>query len=101
MKAVLFTFYLTLVALTFFFVPNHLVHADPLSPAKQQNKSSLKVRSSQQAAQLVKSRFGGKVLKVNKQNVNGHSGYKVKLLKKNGHVVSILVDAQSGRIVGS
>jgi len=102
MKTVLLSFFLTLVALTFFLVPNNsaYAHGGARSPANQHNKSVLKIHSSQQAAQLVKNRFGGKVLKVNKQKVNGHSGYRVKLLKNNGHVVSVLVDAQSGRIVG-
>ncbi|NQY34752.1 MAG: PepSY domain-containing protein [Alteromonadaceae bacterium] len=71
------------------------------SAKSNQSQKALKVRSSQQAAKLVKQRYGGKVLKVSKKNVNGHSGYKVKLIKSNGHVVTIIVDAQTGRLSGN
>lgn len=68
--------------------------------AKVNNKShnQLKVTSASQAAHLVKSRFGGKVLKVSKSK--GNAGYRVKLVKKNGHVVSVFVDAKTGKIKG-
>lgn len=64
--------------------------------ARSQTKKQLNVQSSQQAAQMAKARLGGKVLKVQKQN----SGYRVKLIKSNGHIVSVFVDARSGRISG-
>ena len=67
----------------------------------KKSKKTLKVRSSKQAAKLVKQRYGGKVLKVSSKKVNGHSGYKVKLIKSNGLVVTILVDAQTGRLSGN
>jgi len=94
----IFSFIFIGLTLTFAAITNANAQGIARSPANQTVK--LKVHSSQQAAQLVKNRFGGKVLKVSKQKVNGHSGYKVKLLKKSGHVVSVLVDAQSGRIIG-
>ncbi len=56
----------------------------------------LRVNSSQQAAQMAKGRFGGKVLKVQKKN----SGYRVKLIKTDGHIISVYVDAITGRISG-
>ncbi|MDT0604504.1 MULTISPECIES: PepSY domain-containing protein [Thalassotalea] len=62
--------------------------------------SSLAISSSQQAARIVKSQFGGKILKVQRTKVNGNSGYKVKVLKNNGHVITVTVDAVSGRISG-
>ena len=65
------------------------------------NKFRLKVTSAQQAAQKVTSRYGGKVLRVKKKKVNGGPGYKVKLLKDNGQIVSFTVDATSGRIKGN
>ena len=64
--------------------------------AKQKAKPQLSVRSSKQAAQMAKSRFGGKVLKVQKQK----SGYRVKLIKTDGHIVSVYIDAKTGRISG-
>lgn len=60
--------------------------------------NSLKVSSASQAAKIVKQRTGGKVLKV---KGNGKSGYKVKVMKKSGHIVSLKVDAKSGKIKGN
>ena len=62
----------------------------------QQAKQQLKVKSGKQAAQMAKGRFGGKVLKVQKQN----SGYRVKLLKTDGHIVYVYVDGITGRMSG-
>ena len=55
-----------------------------------------KITSSKQAAKLVKKKYGGKVLKVNKQKNN--TGYKVKIVKPNGQVVSKKVNAKTGKI---
>ena len=65
------------------------------------SRNKLKITSAQQAASIVMSRYGGKVLKVSKQKVNGGSGYKVKLLKDNGQIISVVVDATSGRLKGN
>lgn len=62
----------------------------------QKAKPQLRIKSSKQAAQMAKARFGGKVLKVQKQN----SGYRVKLIKADGNIVSVYVDAVTGRISG-
>lgn len=59
--------------------------------------SSLAIQNSHQAARLVKNRFGGKVLKVKKVKSNGKQGYKVKVLKDNGHVITVFVNAQTGK----
>jgi uncharacterized membrane protein YkoI len=56
--------------------------------------------SAQQAARLVKNKYGGKVLKVQSKKVNGSPGYKVKLLKENGHVISVNVDGKTGKTSG-
>ncbi|ACJ30263.1 Propeptide, PepSY amd peptidase M4 [Shewanella piezotolerans WP3] len=61
-------------------------------------EKSLKVGSSQQAAQLVKSRYSGKILKVQSTRVNGNPGYRVKLLSKDGVVFHVSVDAKTGSI---
>jgi uncharacterized membrane protein YkoI len=62
----------------------------------QHAKEQLRVKSSKQAAQMARGRFGGKVLKVQKQK----SGYRVKLIKTDGHIISAYVDAKTGRISG-
>ena len=64
-------------------------------------RQAFTISNAQQAAQLVKGRFGGKVLKVQRVKVNGNPGYKVKLLKDSGHVVSVKVDAKSGQLTGN
>jgi uncharacterized membrane protein YkoI len=66
----------------------------------KKNAQGLVVKNPQQAARIVKSRFGGKVLKVSKKQNNGRIGYKVKLIKKDGHIITVLVDAHTGRIKG-
>jgi uncharacterized membrane protein YkoI len=62
----------------------------------QQTSQKLKVRSNKQAAKIAKGRFGGKVLKVEKKS----SGYRVKLIKTNGHIISVYVDAKTGKVNG-
>jgi len=63
---------------------------------QQNTKQQVRVKSSNQAAQMAQSFYGGKVLKVQAQK----SGYRVKLIKKDGHIISVFVDAKSGRISG-
>lgn len=67
--------------------------SDAWSAEKQANK---KVTSSKQAAKIVQKKYGGKVLKVNKQKNN--AGYRVKIVKPNGQVVSKKVNAKTGKI---
>ncbi len=52
--------------------------------------------SSSQAASIVKSRYGGKILKVQSSS----SGYRVKVLKSDGRILSVFVDGQTGRVKG-
>ncbi|MDO6428278.1 PepSY domain-containing protein [Thalassotalea sp. 1_MG-2023] len=72
------------------------VYAQPLEAGK-----TYRVANAQQAARLVKARIGGKILKVQRTNVKGNLGYRVKVLTNKGHVVSVKVDAVSGKIVGN
>ena len=62
------------------------------SKHKKQDNAEFRVKSSKQAAKAAKGRFGGKVLKVQKQK----SGYRVKLIKTNGQIVSVYIDAKKG-----
>lgn len=62
----------------------------------QRSQQQLRVNSSKQAAQMAQSRFGGKVLKVQAQK----SGYRVKLIKNDGNIISVYVDAKSGQVSG-
>jgi uncharacterized membrane protein YkoI len=62
------------------------------------NSAALKIANKEQAAALVKSRMGGKVLSV--KAVKGQQAYKVKLLKDDGHIVSVFVNAKTGKIQG-
>ncbi|MGB1262930.1 MAG: PepSY domain-containing protein [Cognaticolwellia sp.] len=65
--------------------------------AKSKKAKSL---SAQQAARIVKSKYGGKVLKVKNSGSRNNPSYRVKLLKDNGHVISVSVDGRSGRVSG-
>jgi uncharacterized membrane protein YkoI len=89
----LFSFILFVIVVSFSHI--NMVVAD--NHKSKISQSNLRVKSSQQAAQLVKGRFGGKVLKVKK---SGQTYYRVKLVKKDGHVLSILVNAKTGQLTG-
>lgn len=52
--------------------------------------------SSSQAANIVKSKYGGKILKVQSTS----SGYRVKVLKNDGRISSVFVDGQTGQVKG-
>ncbi|MFD2166205.1 PepSY domain-containing protein [Thalassotalea euphylliae] len=58
--------------------------------------SSKNTISARQAASIVQSAYGGKVLKVQSSG----KGYRVKLLKQDGRIISVFVDGKSGRIKG-
>ena len=63
-----------------------------------EHSSNLKIASREQAIQLVKRHYQGKVLKAQSSRVNGHPGYRIKLLSKKGVVFYVSVDAQTGRV---
>ncbi|GIU28971.1 hypothetical protein TUM4433_17750 [Shewanella schlegeliana] len=70
-----------------------------VSMAASNNKQQkLKVRSKEQAVQLAKRQYRGKVLKVQSSRVNGNPGYRVKLLSSDGVVFYVNVDAKTGRV---
>lgn len=92
MKLTLFLCFVIVVSIShinFVFANNHKSNV---------SQSDLRVKSSQQAAQLVKNRFGGKVLKVSKSKIKNQLSYRVKVVRKDGHVVSVLVNAKTGRL---
>lgn len=78
-------------------IDSHGVSYAKANGSSSKQKKANKVNSSSQAARIVKSRTGGKVLKVKN---NGRSGYKVKVIKPNGHIISVTVDAKSGKVKG-
>jgi len=88
---------LAVVFCLFFSLFSSQLSATPYVYAKAQQ---LTISNAQQAARVVKGRYGGKVLKVQRTKINGKPGYKVKILKSNGHVVSVKVDAKSGKVSG-
>lgn len=77
--------------------PVFALGADNVSVIKANGSSSKqnKVQNSSQAARIVKNRVGGKVLKVKS---NGNSGYRVKVIKDNGHIIHVTVDARTGKV---
>jgi uncharacterized membrane protein YkoI len=68
--------------------------------AKYGQSRNAKSLSAQQAARIVKNKFGGKVLKVHNRGSKKSPSYRVKLLKDNGHVISVNVDGRSGQVSG-
>jgi len=90
---------LIILSMIFTSLPSDAKGQNNLSGYKK-NAKALMVKSPQHAARIVQNRFGGKVLKVSKKKNNNRIGYKVKLIKKDGHIISVLVDAHSGRIQG-
>ncbi|MDR8523026.1 PepSY domain-containing protein [Shewanella fidelis] len=70
--------------------------ATSMKANSQQQK--LKVHSKEQALQLAKRQYRGKVLKVQSSRVNGNPGYSVKLLSNDGVVFYVKVDAKTGRV---
>ncbi|TQV68265.1 peptidase M4 [Exilibacterium tricleocarpae] len=56
--------------------------------------------SQSRAAALVKQRFGGKVLKVQRKQSGDRLVYRVKLLQDSGRVRQVTVDARTGAIIG-
>jgi uncharacterized membrane protein YkoI len=62
--------------------------------------SKVKVSSTAQAVQLVKRQYQGKVLRAQTSNSDRYSGYKVKMISKEGRVFYLFVDAQTGSISG-
>ncbi|GIU47094.1 peptidase M4 [Shewanella sairae] len=102
MKTALFTILVALSLCTASPVMAASVHgytalsAVAMNANKQQHK--LKVSSKEQAVQLAKRQYRGKVLKVQSSRVNGNPGYSVKLLSNDGVVFYVKVDAKTGRV---
>ncbi|GLX80614.1 PepSY domain-containing protein [Thalassotalea eurytherma] len=69
-----------------------------LISAQSYSANAPAVKSANQAAQIVKQRYGGKVLKVKSNKSKGSKVYKVKLIKGNGQVVNVSVYADTGRV---
>lgn len=77
------------------------IGAGSMSMAAQASKKApqkLKVKSREQAIQLVKRQYQGKVLKAQSSRVNGHPGYRVKLISNKGLVFYVSVDAKTGSV---
>lgn len=72
-----------------------LLSAPMFASSGEGTSAQNKVKSSSQAARIVKSKVGGKVLKVKS---DGRSSYKVKVIKNDGHIVNVMVDAKSGNV---
>lgn len=60
--------------------------------------SAMAVKNSHQAGKIVKQIYGGKVLKVSKSGSQSTISYVVKLLKTDGKIITVAVDAASGRV---
>lgn len=61
------------------------------------NQKNNSIQNSHQAGQLVQRQYGGKILKVSKKGKGSNIIFVVKVLRDNGDVISVSVDAASGR----
>ncbi|WP_299591836.1 PepSY domain-containing protein [uncultured Microbulbifer sp.] len=73
--------------------PGHL-NIKPLASIRVQNRGI----SRDQAASIVKKRYGGKILAISEVQRNGRAMYRVKGLSDKSQVYVVFVDKQSGRI---
>tara|TARA_Y100000034_G_C6817623_1_gene367981 strand:+ start:696 stop:971 length:276 start_codon:yes stop_codon:yes gene_type:complete len=70
-------------------------NASPYAYANSKASQGKKI-SAKQAANKVKRKYGGKVLKVSASG----NGYRVKLIQPDGKIISVYVDGNSGKIKG-
>lgn len=88
-----------LVLMTCLLLPSESAWAS-MAPKHQQSvkaekpRKADKIQSEQQAVRAAKSKYPGKLLKVNASG----KGYRVKLLSSNGTVFSVYVDARTGQV---
>jgi uncharacterized membrane protein YkoI len=91
---------LVFVVFCFFFLTPRIAFAQGSPLGNNQHRNVKAAISSQQAAQIVKNRFGGKVLKVTRSKSSNKVTYRVKIVKSDGHVLTISVDGNTGQIKG-
>ncbi|WP_158078606.1 PepSY domain-containing protein [Microbulbifer mangrovi] len=72
----------------------HYLNVQPLATVRVQKRSI----SRDQAAAIVKKRYGGKILAISEVQRNGRSMYRVKGLSDKSQVYVVYVDKASGRI---
>ena len=88
------------VVFSFVFLTPSIAFSQGSPLGNSQHRNAQAAISSQQAAQIVKSRFGGKVLKVTRSKSSNRTTYRVKIVKSDGHVFTVSVDGNTGRIKG-
>lgn len=71
--------------------------AEQFSASQDQTQQS-QTLSKAEAAQLAQQKMGGKILKIQRSQKQGRSGYSIKLLQDSGHVKQVWVDSSSGKI---
>ena len=62
------------------------------------NSASAKPIDIQQAVNIAKNKYPGKVLKSKKHSSNGNSEYKIKIVQKNGKVLNVTVDGETKKV---
>ncbi|WP_158681512.1 PepSY domain-containing protein [Microbulbifer pacificus] len=77
-------------------IERHGGKLQPLASIRMQNKGI----SRDQAASLVKRRYGGKILAISEVQRNGRAMYRVKGLSDKSQVYVVFVDKETGQISG-
>lgn len=82
--------------------PLHAELAEPIDVSVRHQAEFLRVQSNgisrDQAAEMVKRRYGGKILAISEVQKGGRSMYRIKGLSGKSQVYVVYVDKQSGRI---
>lgn len=71
--------------------------AEELSASQDQTQQRQTLNKAE-AAQLAQQKMGGKILKIQRSQKQGRSGYSIKLLQDSGHVKQMWLDSSSGKI---
>lgn len=87
----------TFLILVLFGMGVNVAHSAPRSPETIQFLAQADQISEREAADIAKDNAEDKILLIERVDLDGVPGYRVKILKRNGRVKSVFVNAQNGR----
>ncbi|MCG8614007.1 MAG: PepSY domain-containing protein [Pseudomonadales bacterium] len=89
--------YTLLIFVLFGGIGVNIAHSAPRSPETIQFLAQADQVSEREAADIAKDNAEDKILLIERVDLDGVPGYRVKILKRNGRVKSVFVNAQNGR----
>lgn len=78
--------------------PASVAHAQPASASNQSGRAAGAQIAGADAAEIVRQRYGGRVMGVNTRQQDGRIIYQVRILQDDGRMRTINVDGQTGKI---